>query len=67
MSMSRRHFIALAEIVADVQRDGGTIGAEDLADRLADLCARENGRFDRERFKVAALGTDGRGNYGRAS
>ena len=51
--MSRRHFQALADIIA---RFADIIPADvlwDLADDLADLCARENGRFDRQRFRVA--------------
>jgi hypothetical protein len=64
MSLSRRHFVALAALVEDVQRDGGTIGAAALAYRLADFCQGENARFDKGRFLVAALGTDGRGNLG---
>jgi hypothetical protein len=64
--VSRRHFVALAQLVADVQANGGSIGVECLAQRLADLCAADNGRFDRERFMVAALGTDGHDHYGRS-
>jgi hypothetical protein len=65
VSLSRKHFVALADIVADIVDNEGTIDAKSLALRLADWCASENGRFDRERFLVACLGTDGRGNYGR--
>jgi hypothetical protein len=53
--MTRRHFNALAELVADVATHGGSIGAEALADRLADICERSNDRFDRDRFLTACL------------
>ena len=63
--MSRRHFQALAAIVASyaIPNGAGSVGVEKLAHDLADFCASENGRFDRERFLTAALGTDGRGNH----
>jgi predicted secreted protein len=68
--MTRRDFNALAALVADVQADikrhNGAIGVEDLANQLADVCKASNPRFDRERFLVAALGTDGLGHYGRS-
>ena len=51
--MTRRHFQALADVMA---RFADIIPADvlwDLADDIADLCARENGRFDRQRFRVA--------------
>jgi hypothetical protein len=53
--MTRRHFRALAALVADVQANGGSIGAEALAHRLADLCKAESPRFDRQRFLAEAL------------
>jgi hypothetical protein len=67
MSLSRKHFTALAEIVASyaIPNGSGSVGVKKLAHDLANFCAAENGRFDRERFMVACLGTDGRGNYGR--
>jgi hypothetical protein len=68
VSLSRRHFKTLSEIVASyaIPNGPGSVGVEKLASDLADFCASENGRFDRERFMVACLGTDGRGNYGRS-
>jgi hypothetical protein len=51
--MTRRHFEALAEIVADLTDDQGMIDAGSLALKLAVLCQRENHRFDRERFIAA--------------
>jgi hypothetical protein len=68
VSLSRKHFNALAAIVAGyaIPNGSGSVGVEKLASDLADFCAGENGRFNRERFMVACLGTDGRGNYGRS-
>jgi hypothetical protein len=55
--MTRRHFNALAALVASyaIPNGSGSVGVEKLASDLADLCARENGRFDRERFLAACL------------
>lgn len=49
--MSRRHFQMIAAVLRDAtltpkQRD-------DLAERFADACQRENPRFDRSRFLAA--------------
>jgi hypothetical protein len=66
VSLSRKHFNALAEIVADLTDDRGTVDSVSLALRLAAFCQQENQRFDKERFMMACLGTDGRGNCGRA-
>jgi hypothetical protein len=51
VSLSRKHFNALAEIVADLTDDRGTVDSVSLALRLAAFCQQENQRFD---------------NYGRA-
>jgi hypothetical protein len=54
--MSRRDYIATAEILRQAvltpnQRD-------DLADRFADACERENPKFDRRRFLAAVRAED---------
>jgi hypothetical protein len=51
MAMTRKDFIELAEIVADVPAQG--IGPEALAERLAAFCRAQNSRFDRDRFMRA--------------
>lgn len=56
MAMSRKHFQAIADAVKDSQV--ATWGDAEtqrfrLADNLADVCAAENGRFDRGRFLAA--------------
>ncbi len=51
--MTRRHFKAIADTLA---RFADRIPAPvlwDLANELADLCAAENPRFDRQRFRTA--------------
>ena len=51
--MSRRQFVALADVVASfVDRIPPRV-LWDLANDIADICARENGRFDRQRFRTA--------------
>lgn len=52
MSMTRKDFQALADIVAEVPGQG--CGPEWLATRLAEFCATQNPRFDRDRFMRAA-------------
>ena len=53
MSLSRRHFEALAELVRDLpERPSKT----DVAQALAVFAASENPRFDGARFFEAALG-----------
>ena len=49
--MTRRHFVLIADVLREAtltpkQRD-------DLAERFADACQRENPRFDRSRFLAA--------------
>jgi hypothetical protein len=46
---------ALAEVVADVATGPGRIGAEALANRLADAIEAENMKFDRSAFLAASL------------
>ena len=51
--MTRRHFQALADVIT---RFADRIPADvlwDLCNGIADICARENGRFDRQRFRTA--------------
>ena len=51
--MSRKHFIALAEALAWHADKLPPDLFWDLVDDIADVCARENGRFDRQRFRTA--------------
>lgn len=56
MSMSRRHFVKLAALVANLEVDSeGKVPASLVAERLADLCASENPHFDRDRFMEATV------------
>jgi hypothetical protein len=55
--MTRKHFEAIAAAISDARNDPivcKTLGALDgvtiLANKLADVCAGSNGRFDRGRF-----------------
>jgi hypothetical protein len=53
MAMTRKHFEAIAEAVAESQTFTSCEAEGQrfrLADALADVCAAENGRFDRGRF-----------------
>lgn len=49
-----RHYARVAALLSDL-RDGN-ITAEDLTDRFADMFARDNERFSRRRFMLAATG-----------
>ncbi len=51
--MTRKHFQALAEIVSRYSEIIPLSILWDLADDLADVCATENPRFDRQRFRTA--------------
>lgn len=54
--MSRRHFVKLAALVANLEVDSeGKVPASLVAERLADLCASENPHFDRDRFMEATV------------
>jgi phage regulator Rha-like protein len=57
MSMSRKDFKALADILADhvpVQGEAVDIQHHDLVNDIAAYCATTNPNFDRERFVAAA-------------
>lgn len=53
--MSRKHFQALAAMVKDTfeAAEITTVGRDQLAARLADFCAEQNERFDRNKFLAA--------------
>jgi hypothetical protein len=48
--MTKRHFKALAELVAGWRERHGLGPAEELGHALAELCAQDNPRFDWARF-----------------
>ncbi len=58
-AMTRKHFKALAQALAYTRPDPTTIGYEARASwkqtrsAIADVCAKFNGNFDRDRFYVA--------------
>jgi hypothetical protein len=59
MSMSKKDFVALADILADhtpVQGEAVDIQYHDLVNEIAECCATTNPNFDRERFVAAAQG-----------
>ncbi len=51
-SLTRRHFVALAEAVRFLDLE--PVQRRHVAEALADACARFNGAFDRGRFLRAA-------------
>lgn len=53
--MSKKHFVALAEMVRNMDASGAV--CELVAKELADVCIRFNNNFDRERF-LAACGIE---------
>ena len=54
MGMSRKHYREFAEIFADMSEDEAIIDAGEmrgvLAELIADVCSRDNSRFDRSKF-----------------
>ena len=55
-TLTRRHFIALAEIVKRINDRGDMISHADaieLCEHISDMCEGFNPAFDRERFKTA--------------
>jgi hypothetical protein len=60
--MTKKHFIALADVI---RHDNATLGHADHAfdsghlEVLADFCASQNPRFDRERWLGYIAGTNG--------
>jgi hypothetical protein len=56
--MSRKHYVAIAAAIADVRRFTKDPAALALvANRLADVLALDNDKFDRSRF-LCACGVD---------
>lgn len=53
MALTRREINALAEMVAAIHNNGGVIGSVQLAEKVADVCAKSNPYFDRKRFYFA--------------
>ncbi len=52
-NMTRKHFQALAAIVAKCESSTSDDVHWRLANDMADFCAQQNTRFDRDRFMVA--------------
>lgn len=51
--MTRKDYVALARIIADARNAGDSAEEamrEKIAQRMADMCAADNPRFDKERF-----------------
>lgn len=61
--MPKKHFIALADLVRDYNRDAEDIGQRAFDRRqiqaLADFCASQNPLFDRDRWLSYIAGTCG--------
>ncbi len=55
--MSRKHYVAVASVLAAdraiARTDGERRVIDNIARSLADVFKRDNGRFDRQRFYVA--------------
>ncbi len=51
--LSRKHYQAIAAIVADATDTGDVIHVSDLTRRLADYFTRDNPAFDRAKFLAA--------------
>jgi hypothetical protein len=63
--MTKKHFIALADKLIKIQRDGiwnshtYQMFQQSVLPELADFCAEQNPRFDRERWLGYIAGTNG--------
>ncbi len=60
MSLTRKHFIELAEIFRSLAPDGNSTPPADLMwdhlrERIAEFCAKHNSQFDYERFMKASV------------
>lgn len=59
--MTKKDYISIARVLADNRRDHATYDSQsmaivrctDVANDIADMLARDNSRFDRERFLAA--------------
>ena len=58
MSMSKKDYVKVASIIHDALQESGTYDAwasvYEVGQRLADMFAADNPRFDRDRFYKAA-------------
>ncbi len=58
MSLTRKHFIELAEIFKSLEPDIGFSGErtawENLRERIAEFCAKQNSQFDYDHFMKAS-------------
>lgn len=63
MSMSKKDFIALADVIRDYNKDAGDIGQCPFDKRqtelLADFCYQQNSNFNRDRWLAYVAGTCG--------
>lgn len=61
--MSKKHFIELADCLRDLKpqrpSDGAMLQWKDMIDGLADFCAAQNPRFNRERWLGYIAGENG--------
>lgn len=53
MSMTRKHFVMMAGIIRMGRKGENDTVADNLARSTADMFAKENPRFDREKFLKA--------------
>lgn len=57
--MSKKHFIALADVIRDHQQNSDYPFTESAIDTLADFCASTNPAFNRSRWLGYIAGTCG--------
>jgi hypothetical protein len=51
--MTKKDYQAFAKMFSDVGPEYGSNAWEELVERAADIFARDNSRFDRDRFRAA--------------
>lgn len=50
MTMSQKHYVAIARLLATIPQEGSKVPYESVVGTLARYFQEENERFDRERF-----------------
>ena len=51
--MTRKDYIAIANAICEASHTAPSAAIDTLAHKLADVCANDNPRFDRQRFLAA--------------
>jgi O6-methylguanine-DNA--protein-cysteine methyltransferase len=65
VTLSKKHYIAIAKIISDTKTEhGDSTALQHLEQRLREYFADDNPNFDRVKFVTACRPQEGRGRYG---